>query len=179
MGLEVQQDLGPADWFRPRLRRWGAGAWPPRVDSLVPPAFPAYARILARADGGAVLPVADLLVRPLLAATTTPEGCWYAIWDGYGHLRVDGPAFETCQRRYHLLRGPVFAAAGMVQPPDLWWPEDRAWFLAGDPDQRFVFLGAARDVVELLVLRPDVRADRVDSDWPIDLAGEADHPFEG
>jgi len=51
------------------------------------------------------------------------------------------PSFDLPNRRYFLLRGAVTAASQIErpdgpfrQPPDLWWPDDRRWFVGGDTD---------------------------------------------
>jgi hypothetical protein len=61
------------------------------------------------------------------------------------------PTFELPLRRYHLLGGPVSAATGVRSPadgdepqvPDLWWPDDRAWFVATDTDLPFTVVGGS------------------------------------
>lgn len=57
-------------------------------------------------------------------------------------------AFELPNRRYYLLRGPVSAVSAMAAPdgsgrqsPDLWWPDDRAWFVATDTDLDWSYVG--------------------------------------
>jgi hypothetical protein len=51
------------------------------------------------------------------------------------------PIFELPNRRYYLVVGAVEAASRIMrpdglfpQPPDLWWPKDRRWFVGGDTD---------------------------------------------
>ncbi len=67
---------------------------------------------------GALPPPERRLLAELLATeTTTPDHCWFCIWEGWGslddqgvHARVDLP-----NRSYLLHTGPVFAA--LVVPP--------------------------------------------------------------
>lgn len=62
--------------------------------------------------------------------------------------------FDLPHRRYLLVRGPVDAAASICEPggtrlqvADLWWPDDRAWFVAGDTDLDWTYLAGTRAFV--------------------------------
>ena len=51
------------------------------------------------------------------------------------------PRFALPDRTYYLMEGPVAAVVGMRDPvtghwrnPDLFWPDDRRWFVATDVD---------------------------------------------
>lgn len=77
---------------------------------------------------------------------------------------LDGlPAFETFSlgspfRRYVLLRGPVEAATQLPDPgepgsfrrPDLWWPDDRRWFVATDTDFWSLYVGGDEAMIDEL-----------------------------
>ena len=73
------------------------------------------------------------------------------------------PAFETFWlgspfRRYVLLCGPVAAASlldepgppGSFQRPDLWWPDDRRWFVATDTDFWSLYVGGDEALIDEL-----------------------------
>ena len=75
------------------------------------------------------------------------------------------PSFELPLRRYHLLTGPVSAAAGIRSPadgaepqlPDLWWPDDRAWLVSTDTDLAVtVIAGSDAFVSALVAALPDL-----------------------
>jgi len=102
------------------------------------------------------------LARPLAAVleahTSTPESCWFAVWDGYGAGRgsevTEAPRFHLPNRDYHLLRGPIGALGegmfeGLIwQSPNLCWPDDHAWCLASEVDLYSTYVGcdeACRD----------------------------------
>jgi hypothetical protein len=71
---------------------------------------------------------------------------------------------ELPQRRYFLLTGPVAAASTLHSPwdqstflaPDLWWPNDAAWFVASDTDLAWLYVGGTTALTrELLAVLPD------------------------
>ena len=60
------------------------------------------------------------------------------------------PAIERPGRRYHVVSGPVAAVVDLRDPdraawrnPDLWWPQDRAWFVATDVDFWSLYVGGS------------------------------------
>jgi hypothetical protein len=104
---------------------------PPKTGTLPPESIPTLASALAR-------------------HTTTPDRCWFAVWNGFGVTRKDvrrAPTFLAPQREYHLLRGPTESAAESVteppseQSPNVWWPDDRAWCVATDIDLNSTYIG--------------------------------------
>ena len=60
------------------------------------------------------------------------------------------PTIELPGRRYHVVTGPVAAVVDLREPdgaawhhPDLWWPQDRAWFVATDVDFWSLYVGGS------------------------------------
>ncbi|MGH2477478.1 MAG: hypothetical protein ACRDIL_19665, partial [Candidatus Limnocylindrales bacterium] len=59
------------------------------------------------------------------------------------------PRFELPHRTYYLMGGPVSAATELDDPasvvgwrhPDLFWPDDRRWFVATDVDFWSLYIG--------------------------------------
>lgn len=91
-----------------------------------------------------------------------------------GHL-AQVPQLHLPHRAYYVLRGPVGAAPlirdpgspQQPQPPDLWWPDDRAWFVATDTDLSWLYVGGTVDLTdELMSALPD-RATTVRATDPI------------
>jgi hypothetical protein len=86
--------------------------------------------------------MADVLARH----TSTPEHCWFCLWEGYGsawttlnELALVAPRVVLEHRACLLFRGPVWAATSFREPPwfqspTLWWPDDRAWCVASELD---------------------------------------------
>lgn len=137
-------------------------------------------------QGGSLPPeLAVPLAAALALHTTTPERCWFAVWNGFGGTREDvgsAPTFRVPAREYHLLEGPVEAAADSVldrtQSPNLWWPDDRAWCVTTEIDLNTTYVGcnaACRD--EILAL-PEFEALPIDSATGITWRSDLLNPFE-
>lgn len=62
--------------------------------------------------GSLPLPERAVLVDLLRPATTTPDDCWFCVWDGFGGLDTQGVTARVRlpQREYLLRRGPVETA---------------------------------------------------------------------
>ena len=103
------------------------------------------------------LPLAEtrVLVERLRPFTTSPQRCWFAVWEGWGnpvplaadvHPKVPPPVptpwpARRCPRLacpgpqhpwrvYDLYQGPVEAAIDLAEHgrnASLWWPDDRRW----------------------------------------------------
>jgi hypothetical protein len=60
------------------------------------------------------------------------------------------PSFDLPNRCYYLVRGSLTAASKIErpdgrfpQPADLWWPEDRRWFVGGDTDLDWCYIAGS------------------------------------
>jgi hypothetical protein len=98
--------------------------------------------------------VAARLAAVLRRHTTVPDDCWFGVW---ASGTSDAPALALPDREHWLVRGPVeLAAANMAAEPaeqsaSLWWPADRAWYVATDIDLLSTYVGgSAACVAELL-----------------------------
>jgi hypothetical protein len=95
------------------------------------------------------------------------------------HVRAEGirsslavvPTFDLPNRRYYLLSGAVTAAPAIEapgglgkQPPDLWWPDDRAWFVATDTDLTWSCVGGSAALIDEIAVTFPEGARRVDRD---------------
>ena len=69
------------------------------------------------------------------------------------------PHFDLPGRSYYLVTGPVVAATELKDPgsmsdwrnPDLFWPDDRRWFVATDVDFWSLYVGGHDDFITELV----------------------------
>jgi hypothetical protein len=111
--------------------------------------------------GAPPLSVAAELVAVLAEFTGTPDRCWFGVSEIWGsplheHLQAT-PTFGTPYRTWQLVQGPLMPSA-IVFPhrecallADLWWPEDRAWFVGSDVDLRTTYVGASDACIRALL----------------------------
>jgi len=117
---------------------------------------------------------------PLLAAhTSTPERCWFCLWEGYGYLtgaiaplvrtfwkegeprtppaaapprpRLQLSRVRLPGRDYLLFTGSAGQAEGWEDGPNLWWPDDRAWCVASEIDFPYSYVGGTRELVDQIL----------------------------
>lgn len=104
-------------------------------------------------------------LRRLADFTSTPENCYFCLWDGYSDVELSarGPWVELPHRRYALLRGSVhdiddwagrLGNGRSVPPPAFVWPADHAWCFVSDVDPHWAGIGAAPAAVEALLRTP-------------------------
>ncbi|MGY1635283.1 hypothetical protein ACI78V_01355 [Geodermatophilus sp. SYSU D00742] len=216
-GRQVESDVSPGAWIAEAVRPFSEHV----VGGLVPPVFPAYARVfhpaaryaglhdvdvswgeVAAANRTAAHPamewgsitgameffaeadqsplwdgapamghlpesVAARLADVLARHTTTPEDCWFGVWAGFGTIVADEPTLALPGREHWLLRGPVgLAAANLAPEPseqsaNLWWPADRAWFVATDIDLVTTYVGGSRACVDDVLAAEGIEAAEV------------------
>jgi hypothetical protein len=116
-------------------------------------------------------PERSILVDLLRERTSTPEQCWFCIWDGFGHVDHGGQArVHLPQRSYALYGGPIEMALASLEPPrfgedddeewtdarnhqspNLWWPEDRSWFVATEIDFAWTYVGGTEATINVIL----------------------------
>lgn len=108
----------------------------------------------------------------ILRKYTSSHSCYFGIWTGYGALQLtdrwpDAPILSLPYREYALLRGPIEAATysfeekPFEQSPNLWWPEDSAWFVATEIDFSWTYVGGSADCIEAILSCNKLEAIRV------------------
>jgi len=112
--------------------------------------------------------IAKRLVADLAAHTSTPESCWFAVWDGFGDLAIPdhaGPKFAIPGRTCLLLHGDIADVLHTLSSvdwiylaPSLWWPEDRAWCVATDIDFTWTYIGGTRECIREVLVDPELEA---------------------
>jgi hypothetical protein len=111
------------------------------------------------------------LIEHLRSATSTPEQCFFAVWEGFGdsvaHHFIE-PMLSLPARRYHVFEGPVEAsrtsfsdASFVYTAANLWWPADRVWFVSTEVDFAWTYVGGSRVLIDALL--KDTRLDSVET----------------
>ncbi|WP_060655305.1 hypothetical protein, partial [Rhodococcus pyridinivorans] len=98
--------------------------------------------------------------------TATAGDCWFGFWSGRGAARSMGlPRFGprlTIPHRedFLLVHGAVRDAVRTLDSwgPNLWWPRDRAWFVASDIDLMSTYIGSSVECARALHACPELEA---------------------
>jgi hypothetical protein len=118
----------------------------------------------APAEGHLPVSVAGRLAAVLRRFTSTPDDCWFGLWDGFGHTPATEETLALSSREYWLVRGPVdLAATNLADEPaeqsaHLWWPADRSWCVATDIDQMSTYVGGSEACIAGLLAAGGVEA---------------------
>jgi hypothetical protein len=150
--------VAPAEWIAGACR----GVWW-TVGALVPNQYPLILHVQAPDPSvewwSAYRHLFEIIASVGARHTSTPNEAWFAVWEGHGFdsgaaLR-QVPRFDLPNRTYYLLAGPVAAATELRDPglsgtwfrPDLFWPDDRRWFVATDVDFWSLYVGGDDDFI--------------------------------
>jgi hypothetical protein len=96
--------------------------------------------------------------------TSTPERCWFCVWDGWGSIVFeDGPRVQLPAREYVLFVGPLAGLPSLMEAqggrsPNLWWPEDRASCVATEIDLAFTYVGGLATLISDVLGDPRLEA---------------------
>ena len=129
-------------------------------------------------------PECRTLVSVLREFTSTPEECFFCLWEGYGNIdtrlykassRVRSPG-----RDYLLFRGPLDAVMSFLNrvdgfwgdSPNIWWPKDRAWCVATDIDLFDSYVGGTEDCIKAILNNPALEALPTTPDARVDLLAD-------
>lgn len=136
-------------------------------------------------EGALPKPLVPVLTSVLAGHTAPPGRCWFGIWDGWGALEPgvrEAAVFEIPQRRLYLLTGPIAALDRSLgtwlwwQTPNVWWPHDRAWFVATEIDLETTYVGGTRACIAELTGHPGLEAVEVDPADGITWASDQVNP---
>ncbi|WP_328812439.1 hypothetical protein [Rhodococcus sp. NBC_00297] len=117
-------------------------------------------------------PVFNELCELLKAETTTPDRCYFCLWDGWPDIDRDidpgPPTVLIPNRSYYLFTGTLSevgrwsAVTGpdSMPPAALVWPADHAWCVASDVDPPWAGIGGTKETISRLTVqtRVDVMA---------------------
>lgn len=129
------------------------------------------ASIEAPAEGSLPPEVARPLWQALATHTTTPEHCWFAVWEGWGCLDAkarSGATFGLPNRRFHLFYGAIdaietsFCDSPSIQSANLWWPADHAWCVATEIDFMTTYVAGSDAAIAALASCTALETDKVD-----------------
>jgi len=105
---------------------------------------------------------------------TPPEFVEEPPWDPVPEPVRDGPRVRLPNREYLLYRGPaeaVVATAGLPgawgQCASLWWPADRAWFVASEVDLEWTYVGGPRGLIDAILTDSRIEALPASPDDPV------------
>jgi hypothetical protein len=109
----------------------------------------------APAEGHLPVSVAERLVAVLTRHTTTPDDCCFGL-DSTWHSGTQR-ALVLEAREFVVVPGPIglaatnFEAEPAEQSANVWWPADRAWFVATDIDLMTTYVGGSAACIAELV----------------------------
>jgi hypothetical protein len=155
-----------------RPTSWREQAAAAGLDVRDPATAEAFANRGAAGEQARIGGVPPALIEPLIehlrAATTTPEQCFFAVWEGFGGSALPAqlePKLELPYRAYHVFGGPIEAAGTSFsgvsfhhQSANLWWPADHAWCVATEIDFAWTYVGGARACIQALLADPRLEA---------------------
>ena len=116
--------------------------------------------------------------------TTTPESCYFAVWEGYGGFDervgkgVAKLASPFLDRKYYIFHGPLDSVMSFcqweffLQAPNIWWPENRAWCVATEIDDLETYVGGSAACIERVLAHPELEALPIALDARVDAFGD-------
>ncbi|MBM4542137.1 hypothetical protein GS463_24475 [Rhodococcus hoagii] len=139
-------------------------------------------------EGSLPRPEASVLATILRHHTTTPDECWFAIWDGYGDEGRPPAGIERldASRNMVVLHGPITAAearfgaaphhSGGGCSANLWWPNDHTWCVATDIDHKSTHVGGNSACIDAILTDPRLEAFPVSGTQFIGWAADTVNP---
>ena len=119
--------------------------------------------------------------------TTTPDICYFCLWEGWGNIDIRlykaGSRVRAPHRDQLLFRSPIddimaFLATGWLlanawsNSPNIWWPEDRAWRVVTGIDLYDTYVGESQECIEAVLSNPDLEALPTTIDARLGLHGD-------
>jgi hypothetical protein len=104
--------------------------------------------------------------------TSTPERCWFCSWVGFGGTKERGARVVQPDREYFLSSGSIDEATCFEEPPNLWWPDDRAWCAASEIDLLTTYVAGDQRCIETLTSADNLEVFPVSAEDRVDV--EAD-----
>ena len=102
------------------------------------------------------------LAEVLVTFTSSPDRCWFCLWEGYGWPELPPPGEGPPRAKFpyrdcFLFAGPIRAATSFCSPPrfqspTFWWPEDRAWCITTEIDGYNSYVAASAHCIDALLV---------------------------
>jgi len=115
-----------------------------------------------------------LIVETLRPFTPPSEPCVFLVWEGYGveELQSNKAPRIDIGHPHLIFEGTLDSALGFVwngweQPPNMWWPQNRAWCVASEIDLDTAVIGGSRELIEAFLEHPQLECLPVSADDPI------------
>lgn len=133
---------------------------------------------------GLAMDLANVLARH----TDAVDRCWFAVWNGFGATRDvvrSASTFRLPNREYYLLGGLLSGVTENAldppweQSPNLWWPDDRAWFVATEIDLNTTYIGCSEACRDEILATPELEALAIDPTVGIDWRSDPVNPWPG
>lgn len=107
-------------------------------------------------------------------------------WGRRRRARSGQPTLLLPHRDYLLYVGAIetitesFDESGPFwAPPNLWWPDDRAWFVASEIDFSWTYVGGTKDCIDEVLADERLEAVPASIDHKITYAGDTINPLPG
>jgi hypothetical protein len=179
---ETDRGLEPVRWSA--VASWtGRVAHPQmqfqRIANLAHREYPAWGMLPS--EGSLPAPEAEGLVTILRVFASTPERCYFGVWEQFGVPQLNAfapfPRIQVPHRAYFLFQGPIDAVPTLSfgsfhQPPNLWWPEDRSWGVATEIDLSETYVGGSAGCIARVLAHPAVEAYPTSPDARADIEGD-------
>ncbi|MBD2104294.1 hypothetical protein [Leptolyngbya sp. FACHB-261] len=160
--------------------------WPNIVDGYNPTHPPALNGSFEEPSTGSLPPkVSRPLWQALAPHTTTPEYCWFAVWEGHGCLNAlvpSSPSFAIPHRRFHLFHASIeaieasFSDSSFHQSANLWWPSDCAWCVATEIDFMTTYVAGTDAAIAALIACTELEVDKVEPTDGVTWASDTLNP---
>ncbi len=131
--------------------------------------------------------MAAILATILRQFTTTPENCYFAVWEGHGFddkpwMRA-APSVDINGQPYRLFTGPIEVATAsfhdnprLLQSANMWWPDDRAWLVVSHIDLHSTYVGGSQKAIEAVLDESQLETFRAFIDDVDTLEGDLINP---
>lgn len=115
-------------------------------------------------EGSLPQPEARILASTLRGHTSTPDDCWFAIWDGYGYEGRPPPGIELLDASRRMVDaaearfGKSWGHWSGDFSANLWWPDDHTCCVATDIDLKSTYVGGGTACIDAIVTDPRLEA---------------------